>query len=78
MDAVVSVKNKNFSGNPEKLAKVLGARRGNQKSFTQTIPWNFACLVKNYPEIIVRQHHSDQKRMGGTSAVLLQSSLDNE
>ena len=42
--------------------------------------------MKNYPGIIVRQHHTDQKRMGllreqcvelkeGTSAVLLQSGL---
>ena len=30
------------------------SRRGSQKSFTLTIPWNFENLVKNYPGIIVR------------------------
>ena len=40
------------------------SRQGNQKSFIQTIPWNLASLVKNYPAIIVRQHHTDQKQMG--------------
>ena len=44
--------------------------------------------MRNYPGIIVRQHDTDQKHMGlqgvvrrvkeGTSAVLLQSGLDNE
>ena len=37
------------------------SRRGNQKSFTLTIPWNWANLVKNYPGIIV---HTDRKQMG--------------
>ena len=40
------------------------SRRGNQKSFTLTIPWNLASLARNYPGIIVRQHHTDQKHMG--------------
>ena len=58
-------------------------------SSTLTILQNLANPVKNYPGIIVRQHHTDQKQMGllreqcvrakeGTSAVLLQSGLDNE
>ena len=51
-------------------------------------PWNLASLARNYPGIIVRQHHTDQKRIGllkeqcgvkgGTSAVLLQSGLDEK
>ena len=59
---------------------------GNLKSFTLTIPWNLAKLVKIFPGIIVRRHHTDQKQMGlqkavrrvkeGTSAVLLESGLD--
>ena len=34
------------------------------KSFTLTIPWNLAKLVKIFPGIIVRRHHTDQKQMG--------------
>ena len=34
------------------------------KSFTLTIPWNVASLARNYPGIVVRQRHTDQKRMG--------------
>ena len=37
---------------------------GNRKSFTRTIPWNLARLVRNYPGFIVRQRHTDQKQMG--------------
>ena len=40
------------------------SRRGNQESFTLTIPWNSASLVKNYPGISVGQHQTDQKQMG--------------
>ena len=58
-------------------------------SFTLTIPWNLANPVKNYPGIIVRRHHTDRKTHGiaeravrrvkeGTSAVLLQSGLDEK
>ena len=60
---------------------------GSLRSFTLTIPWNLAKLVKIFPGIIVRRHHTDQKQMRmlkravriaeeGTSAVLLQSGLD--
>ena len=81
MDPVVSVQNNNFSGNPEKLAKVPGAIKE-----ALTILWNLAKLVKISPGIIVGRHHTDRKTNGiaeravhrvkeGTSAVLLQSSL---
>ena len=40
------------------------SRGGKQKSFTLTIPWNLASLAKNYPGIVVRQHHTDQKPVG--------------
>ena len=60
---------------------------GNQKSFTLTNPWNLAKPVKNFPRIIARRHHTDQKQNGiaeravrrvkeGTSVVLLQSGLN--
>ena len=64
MDPVISVQNKNFSGNTKELAKVPGAKKGSLKSFTLTIPWNLAKTVKIFPGIIVRRHHTDQKQMG--------------
>ena len=64
MDPGISVQNKNFSGNTKELSKVLGTREENQKSSTLTIPWNSAKLVKIFPGIIARLHHTDQKQMG--------------
>ena len=68
--------------------KCSWSQKGNLKSFTLTIPWSLAKLVKIFPGIIVRQHHTDQKQIGilcavrrvkeDTSAVLLQSGLDTE
>ena len=55
------------------------------KSFTVTSPWNLAKLVKIFPGIIVRRHRSETNGIAGravrrvkegTSAVLLQSGLD--
>ena len=34
------------------------------KSFTLTIPWNSAKLVKIFPGIIARLHHTYRKQMG--------------
>ena len=45
------------------LQKFLEPDR-NPKSFTLTIPWNSAKLVKISPGIIARLHHTDQKQMG--------------
>ena len=65
-------------------------RIGSLKSFTLTIPWNLANIVKTSSGIIVRRHHTDRKQMGlqreravrrikeGTSAVLMQSGLDEK
>ena len=39
-------------------------QRGNQKSFTRTIPWTSAKLVKISPGIIARLHHTDHKQRG--------------
>ena len=54
----------------------------------ETVPWNLAKLVKIFPGIIVRLHHTDQKHgiaeravrrvKEGTSAVLLQSGLNGK
>ena len=47
------------------LMKHKGAcKKGSLKSFTRTIPWNLAKLVKIFPGIIVRRHDTDQKQMG--------------
>ena len=64
------------------------SRRGNQKSFTLTIPWNLAKPVKIFPGIILRRHHrletngiaerAVRRVKEGTSAVLLQSGLDEK
>ena len=64
------------------------SRIGSLKSFTMTILWNLAKLVKIFPGIIARRHHTDRKRTRllkerhavkeGTCAVLLQSNLDEK
>ena len=63
MDPVVSVQNKNFSGNTKGACKSSWSRIRSLKSFTLTIPWNLARPVKIFRGIIVRQHHTDQKQM---------------
>ena len=40
------------------------SQMGSLESFTLTIPWNSAKLVKISSGIIVRRHHTDQKQMG--------------
>ena len=57
-------KTKTSQKNSKKLAKVSGAQRRSRKSFTLTIHWNSAELVKIFPGIIVRQRHTDRKHMG--------------
>ena len=75
---------------PKLLRKHKGACKsscqiGSLKSLKLTIPWNLAKLVKIFPGIIARRHHTDRKQLGsvrrvkeGTSAMLLQSGLGNE
>ena len=57
MDPVVSVQDKNKGA-----CKSSWSRIGSLKLFTLTIPWNLAKLVKIFPGIIVRQHHTDRKQ----------------
>ena len=80
-------KNKTSQKKPREACKNSWNPRGNLKSFTLTIPWNLAKLVKISPGIIARLHHTDRRLMvlrkravrrvkEGTSAVLLQSGLN--
>ena len=48
----------------KRVYESFSSRWNSQKSFILTIPWNLAKLVKTFPAIIVRQHHTDQKHMG--------------
>ena len=48
---------------PKEACKSSWNPRGNQKSFTLTIPWNSAKLVKISLGIIARLHHTDRRLM---------------
>ena len=48
----------------EGACKSSWSRIGSLKSFTLTTLWNLAKLVKIFPGIIVRPHHTDRKQMG--------------
>ena len=45
------------------VCKSSWSQIGSLKSFTLTIPWNLAKLVKIFPGIIVRRHHTDLRQM---------------
>ena len=47
----------------KEACKSSWSRIGSLKSFTLTIPWNSAKLVKISPGIIVRRHHTDRRLM---------------
>ena len=49
---------------PREACKSSWNPRGSLKSFTLTIPWNSAKLVKISPGIIARLHHIDRRLMG--------------
>ena len=48
---------------PREAWKSSWSRVGNLKSFILTIPWNSAKLVKIFPGIIARLHHTDHRLM---------------
>ena len=60
----VQVRNCHGGQNDYRPAFFISSRTGSPKSFTPTIPWNLARLVKIFPGIIARQHHTNQKQMG--------------
>ena len=49
---------------PREACQSSWSQQKSLKSSTLTIPWNLAKLVKIFPGIIIRQHHTDQKQMG--------------
>ena len=51
-----------FLRKPKGACESSWCQIGSLKSFTLTIPWNLARLVKIFPGIIVRQHHTDRKQ----------------
>ena len=72
---------------PEGACKSFWNRIGSLKSFTLTFPWILARLLKIFPGIIVRRHHTETNGIAeravrrvkeSTSAVLLQSGLDEK
>ena len=62
MDPGVSVQ-KQLHKKPREACKSSWNPRGNQKSFTLTIPWNSGKLVKISPGIIARLHHTGRRLM---------------
>ena len=56
-------KTKTSQETQSRLQKFLEPQRGNQKSFTLTIPWNSEKLVKIFHGIIARLHHTDRRLM---------------
>ena len=87
MDPGVSVHKQNFTRNPEKLAKVPGTPRGNQKSFTlnNSLEFGKACEDLSWNHCTSTPHRSETNGIAeravrrvkeGTSVVLLQSGLN--
>ena len=87
MDPGVSVQNQNFTGNPEKLAKVFWNPRGNPKSFTpnnslefgkacEDLSWNHCTSTPHRSETDGIAERAVRRLKEGTSAVLLQAGLN--
>ena len=64
MDPGVSVQKQKLQKKSRETCKSSWSPIGSLKSFTLTIPWNSAKLVKISPEIIARLHHIDRRQMG--------------
>ena len=72
MDPGVSVQKQNFTRKPREACKSPWNQKGNQKSFTLTIPWN--SVDRSETDGIAERAVRRVKE--GTSAVLLQSGLN--
>ena len=55
-------KNKKLLRKTREVCKSSWSQIGSLKSFTLTIPWNFASLAKNYPGIIARLYRTDHNK----------------
>ena len=64
MDPGVSVQKTKLHMTPREACKSSWNPKGILKSFTLSIPWNSAKLVKISPGIIARLHHTDRRLMG--------------
>ena len=64
MDPVVSVQKQKLLRKHKGACKSSWSQLGSPKSFTLTIPWNLAKLVKIFLGMIGRRHHTDQRQMG--------------
>ena len=64
MDPSISVQKQKLRRKHKEACKSSWSQIGNLKSFTLTIPWNLAKLVKIFPGIIARLHHTDRRLMG--------------
>ena len=88
MDPVVSVQNKNFSGITKELAKVFGADEETKSHYTDnSLEFGKACEDLYWNHCTSTPHRSETGGIGeravrrvkeGTSAVLLQSGLDEK
>ena len=86
MDPGISVQNKNFTRNPDKLAKVLGADRKPQVIYTdnslefgktcEDLSWNHCTSTPHRSETNGIAERAVRRVKEGTSAVLLQSGLN--
>ena len=86
MESVVPVHNENFSGDGKEFTQICSSRLKSRKSFERAIRWNLANLVKIYHRTST-PHRSETNGIAeravrriteGTSAVLLQSGLDEK
>ena len=86
MDSVVSVQNKNFTGNTKELAKVLGAEWKPKVIYTdnslefgkacEDLSWNHCTSTPHRSETNAIAERAVRRVKEGTSAVLLQSVLE--
>ena len=86
MEPVISVQNKHFSGNTKKLAKVPGPDRNPKVIYTdnslefdkscEDLPWNHCTSTPHRSETNGIAERAVRKVKKGTSAVLLQSCLN--
>ena len=79
IDSTLSVQNENFSGSRKELTKVLGADLKTKSHLHwQFLEFGKACEVFSWNDCTSTSHPSEANEIAGTSAVLLQSGLDEK